>query len=269
MLGTTCKAWQAGFNIIRLDLGLSETGWEPQPLSEPAKGKDICTIIQQLVQEDHLTAIWLVGYSLGGNLALRAAGEKDTHQRFLKGVAAVSPTIDPLHSIQALEQGKNWMYDRFLVQKLKRRVRRQISFWNREPSPHRRFRFRTLRKFIEEYSVREWKYRNTNEFYQEMKVSQILETIHVPTLLLLAQDDPLVPFSSVSKHRLAQNPFLTFLTPPHGGHCSFIQMPQKEEDAFWAENRILEFMGSRQHILKPSWGSAFSRLSRQYSLVPS
>ena len=68
--------------------------------------------------------------------------------------------------------------------------------------------------------------------------------IRVPTLILAAQDDPLVPIISFRNSGIAENPFITLIAPEHGGHCAFISSEGGNE-RFWAEQCVLEFCASQ------------------------
>jgi hypothetical protein len=66
----------------------------------------------------------------------------------------------------------------------------------------------------------------------------------VPTLVLTAQDDPLIPYSSFQAKELTGNPNIALLAPEHGGHCGFVSRHDGDE-RFWAEARIMEFCRER------------------------
>ena len=255
MLGITSKAWKIGFNVIRLNLpGIDETGDIRSTLSDSDFTKDLFCIIRELSDIDEINAIWLVGYSMGGNLVLRMAGEEGHHQKVLKGIAAVSPTIDPACSIQALENEKNWIYNTFFVRRLKSRLRKKAKFNPEQMEKPPTYDFNNLSEFVEEYTSIAGRHRNTLEYYEQLGAKQVLDSIHVPTLILTAQDDPLVPFDAISFQNIENNPWITLIATRSGGHCSFIQTPQKHEDTYWAENRVVEFLASKDrpsHYLSP------------------
>src|SRR5690349_11820060 len=96
MLGTAEKAFSAGFNVVRLNLRTcGKTEHLTPTLYNSALTGDLRAILRELTAQDGLPAIYLIGFSMGGNMCLMMAGE-DSHRapRQLKGVCAISPTID-------------------------------------------------------------------------------------------------------------------------------------------------------------------------------
>jgi hypothetical protein len=246
MLGIAYKAWHAGFNVVRLDLSHAETSADQPTLNYCSQPDVLRSVIHQLGENQGLKAIWLVGYSLGGNLVLRVAGEQNTHQSLLRGVVAVSPPIDPVSSIRALESNENWFYNRFFVSRLQGRFRKNVTYSKNQTHQPREYSFNTLQGLVENHTLPQTGCETAKEFFEELGATQVLEAIRIPTLLVTAQDDPLVPFHSFPHHIFQKNPFLTLVAPPQGGHCSFIQAPQKDEDLHWAENRVVEFLSNQQ-----------------------
>ncbi len=68
----------------------------------------------------------------------------------------------------------------------------------------------------------------------------VLAAIRRPTLILTAQDDPFVPFSTFEREAIRENPNIRLVAPLHGGHCGFIS-EEGGEERFWSEARIVEF----------------------------
>ena len=69
----------------------------------------------------------------------------------------------------------------------------------------------------------------------------MIAEVKVPLLLITAQDDPFVPYESLLRARVNDNPHVMFVAPEHGGHCGFVSKWSGEE-RFWAEERIVEFV---------------------------
>ena len=123
MRGMTTKAYRAGFNVIRMNQRTCGGSDHLTPtLYNSGLSNDYRAIIQELRERDHLSRMWLVGYSMGGNLALKAAGEMGQSDPTLAGVVAVSPNIDPTRCGAALEQPRNWLYHWHFLSSLKARM---------------------------------------------------------------------------------------------------------------------------------------------------
>ena len=117
MRGIAAKAYRAGFNVIRMNQRTCGGTEHLTPtLYNSGLSQDYRAIVHELAHVDGLTRIWLVGYSMGGNLILKAAGETGSSEAALAGAIAVCPNIDPPKCVEALEQPRNWIYHRhFLV----------------------------------------------------------------------------------------------------------------------------------------------------------
>ena len=111
MRGIAAKAYRAGFNVIRLNQRTCGGTEHLTPtLYNSGLSQDYQAVVHELARVDGLDRIWLVGYSLGGNLVLKAAGEAGSSEAALAGAIAVCPTIDPMQCAKALEEPRNWLY---------------------------------------------------------------------------------------------------------------------------------------------------------------
>lgn len=243
MRGLATKAYRLGFNVIRMNqrtCGGTEA-LTPTLYNSGLSG-DYRAIVHELIVRDGLTRIWLVGYSMGGNLALKAAGEMDRADHALAGVVAVSPNIDPTQCVAALEQPRNWLYHWHFLSSLKARMRRKAALfpgtWDLSPLPS----LNTITQFDEAYTARDGGYRDVVDYYDRAGARHVLHQIAVPTLIITAQDDPFIPVSLFETPAIRGNGSITLATLRYGGHCGFLQKHCRGEDRFWAENRILEWL---------------------------
>ncbi|HXT66113.1 MAG TPA: alpha/beta fold hydrolase, partial [Nitrospiraceae bacterium] len=130
MRGIAAKAYRAGFNVVRMNQRTCGGTEHLTPtLYNSGLSQDYRTVVHELARMDGLDHIWLVGYSMGGNLVLKAAGEAGSSEAALAGTIAVCPTIDPPRCVEALEQPRNWMYHRRFLVKLKARLRRKAALF--------------------------------------------------------------------------------------------------------------------------------------------
>ncbi|HEV8383656.1 MAG TPA: hypothetical protein VGQ11_02210, partial [Candidatus Acidoferrales bacterium] len=91
-------------------------------------------------------------------------------------------------------------------------------------------------------------YRDATDYYDRASAIRVVAAIRVPTLVLTAQDDPLIPFESFQKPELMRNQYIALFAPERGGHCGFVSRFDGDE-RFWAEARILEFCRKRSQLL--------------------
>ncbi len=199
-------------------------------------------VVEELFAHDGLEAIWLGGYSMGGNLVLKAAGELGSSHTALKGVVAVCPNIDPAACTDALIRPRNWIYNRHFVQSLKARLRWKAALFPGKYDLSRLPAIRTLLDFDEAYTAPDGGYQNAADYYERAGARHVLGAVTVPTLIMTAQDDPFIPYRIFDVPALRQNRHIRFVAPHHGGHCGFIQRATLGEDRYWAENRLINFL---------------------------
>lgn len=243
MRGIAHKAWHAGLNVIRLNQrNCAGTEHLTPTLYNAGLSRDIRTVINELAGKDGLRALWVAGYSMGGNLVLKMAGEAGETCPGLRGVAAVCPNVHPAACVAALEQRRNWMYHQYFVRKLKARIERKAKHFPGQWDLSLLKNVRTVSQFDDAYTAPDGGYRNAADYYEQTGGRHVLGSIRVPTLIITARDDPFVPFASFDIPRIRRNPRIQFITPAKGGHCGFLQRANASEDGSWAENRIVEFI---------------------------
>jgi len=190
-----------------------------------------------------LSAIAVAGYSLGGNLALKLAAEYgDDPPREVRGVAAVSPIIEIGECVKALEQPGNVLYQWNFVKDLKRRMRRKGRFWPGRFDLSKLKDVRTVREFDEAYTAPYFGFQGAEDYYHRASAMRIIDRIRIPALVITADDDPFVPSQPFRDPKVAGNPCIRVAVCDHGGHCGFVGPASGEDDGYWAETQIVEFV---------------------------
>ena len=131
MKGIAAKAFVRGMNVVRLNQrNCGNTERLSAGLFHSGLTHDAKFVIDELAAVDSMAAIAVAGYSLGGNLALKLAGEyADRPPQVLRAVAAVSPILEISPCVRALERPGNILYQWNFVRDLKSRMRRKDRFW--------------------------------------------------------------------------------------------------------------------------------------------
>ena len=243
MQGLAHKAWHAGFNVVRFNQrNCADTEHLTPTLYNGALSQDVRAVAEELVSKDGIQAIFSAGYSMGGNLVLKMAGEARNGFPPLKGVAAVCPNIHPATCVAALEKRRNWLYHQHFMVKLKARLKRKSEIFPDKWDISLYKDIYTMSQFDDAYTAPDGGFHNAADYYNQSGSRHVLEHIRIPTLIITSQDDPFIPIDTFNIPAIHSNPCIQLITPSHGGHCGFIQKPQKREDGHWAENRIIEFM---------------------------
>jgi uncharacterized protein len=250
ILGTGEKAFVAGFNVVRANQrNCGGTENLTPTLYHSGLSRDIRGIVMELIDHDGLPEVFAAGFSMGGNLVLKMAGEfADQAPPEVRGFVAVAPAFDLGPCADALAAPRNFIYNRRFVRGLKNRMRRKAALFPDHYPIDGMQEVRTVRDFDDAITARFCGFRDAADYYEKSSALQFAGAIRRPTLILTAQDDPFVPFASFKKPEVRENPFITLVAPQHGGHCAFISSEGGNE-RFWAEGRIVEFCVKHSTII--------------------
>lgn len=252
MRGAAEKAWLAGFNAIRLNQRTcGGTDRLTPTLYHSGRSNDIRAVVLELIESDRLHEIFVAGFSMGGNLVLKMAGEfSDDAPRALRAVLAVAPSIHMAACADSLEEPRNFIYRRHFVRSLKNHMRYKASLFPNVFPPAQvaelldgrngRPRVRTVRGFDDAITARYCGFHDAADYYAQASARQVVPSIRRATWVLAAEDDPIVPFSIFDDRAIRENQYITFVATRHGGHCAFISKEGGAE-RFWAETRLVEF----------------------------
>jgi predicted alpha/beta-fold hydrolase len=243
MLSTAEKAFRFGFNVVRLNMrNCGGTEHLTPTLYHSGLFRDFLAVVNELIVRDRLQTVFLIGFSMSGNMALRLAGDDaNPIPRQLAGICAVSPSVDLRKSAAAIESRTNRIYLKMFVSGLHRRMRLKKSLFPDRYDIDLLKTVRTIRDFDELYTARQGGYGSADDYYVHASSRDVIQKITVPTLIIHAQDDPFIPYAPLLERSIAENPYVLVLAPRRGGHVGFVADRSKEEDRFWAENRVLQF----------------------------
>lgn len=247
MCGLADKAFASGFNVVRLNqrnCGGTET--LSAGLYHSGLTADPRAVFDELRQRDRLPTVFIAGYSLGGNLALKLAGEYgDAPPPGLMGVTAVSPVAEVGECIKALERRTNLVYEWNFLRNLRARMRRKDRAWPGRFPVERLREIRTVRMFDDVFTAPHFGFTGAEDYYYQASAMRVIDRISVPALIVAAKDDPFVPWAPFTDPRIARNPHITVELLTHGGHCAFIAEPDGPgDDGYWAERRVVAFADS-------------------------
>lgn len=245
MRGLADKAWRRGWNAVLLNqrnCGGTE-GLTPG-LYHSGLTNDPRMVMRTLTRDDGVGPFGIVGYSLGGNLALKLAAELADHPDVrLAGVVSVSATLELETCVRAIERRSHFPYQWNFVRNIKARMRRKAALWPGRFDLAPLSRIWTIRAFDDQYTAPLNGFGDARNYYRHASARRIVERIQIPALVLSAADDPFVPPSQLQDAALLSHPYLTIRVEPHGGHCGFLATPVGD-DGYWAETAALEFLAS-------------------------
>lgn len=256
VLGIAAKAFARGFSVLRADLRNASGETPSIGIGHAGRSEDFRALVEHVRTNSPAQPIAAVGYSLGGNVTLKAAGEYGAAAPpELRAVGAISVPIDLDASCTSIDRTTNWPYRRYFLRRLGQTVQRRRAL---APDLYRAVRLRgirTLRDFDNAVVATTCGFRNAEDYYRMCSSIRFAAQIRLPTLLIQAQDDPFIPFAAFSDPRLRQNRSIRMMDPPHGGHVGFYAAHRgPDPDAYWAENRALEHCA--QHVGLPPGSAA-------------
>ena len=241
MMGTAERAWLAGFNVVRLNQRNCGGGDNLTPtLYHSGLSCDLRAVLLELIEKDGLPALFAAGFSMGGNLVLKMAGEFSSDApAAIKAFAAVAPALRLAECADALAERQNFLYQRHFVRRLKARIRNKALLFPERYKLNGLRRIRTVREYDDALTAPYSGFRDASDYYARASPARFLPKIARPTLILAAENDPFVPFSTIAAAAACANPAIQLVSSPYGGHCAFIS--SSREERFWSEARIVEF----------------------------
>lgn len=241
MQGLAMRAWAAGMNVIRMNMrncGRSET--LTPTLYHSGLSSDVGAVIDHFTAKFGLRSVALVGYSMGGNMVLKLAGEWKSRSP-LAAVATVCPAIDLAAGADALHEPANRVYEFHFLRRLMQRFHRKAALFPNIYEPADVGPVRSIREFDDKIVARYCGFKDASDYYYRAASARVVDRIAVPTLVLTAQDDPFIRLFDETRAQLLANSNILFVEPRHGGHCAFLGRGAGDE-IHWAEAAVVRYL---------------------------
>ena len=245
IVGNTARALAAGLNVVRMNMrSCGGTDALSPTIYHSGRSGDVGRVFATIVEQQGLESVALVGYSMGGNLVLKWAGELGAAiPPQLKAVVGISPLMDLAPSSAALHLPKNRIYEWHFLRAMIARVRRRMAMYPRIYADARLGRIRSLRDFDDEIVARYGGFRDADDYYETVASAHHAGSLRVATLIVHALDDPFIRMLPGTRDALLGNPQVTLLETEHGGHCAFLApAADASDDGRWAEQTLLNFL---------------------------
>lgn len=246
MVGVARHALAAGMNVVLMNQrncgGMDHCA--PTLYNSGLSG-DVAAVARGVVEKHGVSRFALIGFSMGGNLVLKLAGEwgGEAPVQF-KAVAAVCPAMDLAASADALHEPVNRIYEYYFLLQLFRRFRAKAKLFPKEFDATRLRGVSTLRLFDDRVTAHYCGFAGADDYYARAAASKVADRIAVPALIIHAANDPFIRILPQTKERLEANPNITYVETNDGGHCAFVGVPNGEpdDDGRWAEREVVEFV---------------------------
>ncbi len=256
MRGLADKAFARGWNAVRLNQRTCGGTEHLTPrLYHSGLTDDPWAVLRELTTIDGLRTIGVVGYSLGGNLAVKLAAEAaDQPGVPLAAAVGVSPAIDLARCVEAIERPVNYPYQWNFVRNLRGRMRRKAAAWPGRFDLSGLDDIWTIRQFDEVYTAPHHGFAGAADYYHRASAVRVVDRIRIPTLLITADNDPFVPVAPFGEPGVRAHTEVRI--EAGGGHCGFVAEARDGSDGYWAESTALAFLAS---VMTPEAGAPRAR----------
>ena len=245
MMGVARNGLAAGMNVVRMNQrNCGGMDYYAPTLYNSSLSGDVAAVAKSVIEIDGVSRFTLAGFSMGGNLVLKCAGEwgSDGPPQF-KAVAAVCPAMDLAASADALHQPVNRIYEWYFLMQLFRRMRSKARFFPKDFDVQRLRGVSSLRLFDDRVTAFYCGFAGADDYYARAAAANVVDRIAVPGLIIHAANDPFIRMQSETLSKIAGNPNLTYIETADGGHCAFIgEADGNGYDGRWAEREVVEFV---------------------------
>ena len=200
---------------------------------------DLDCVIRHAISKGY-ECIFLVGFSMGGNVSLLYLGQQARRvYPQLKGAVAFSVPIDLADSAAQLARPINTLYTGRFLHMLHKKVQAKMVVFPQLIDDRDFDQIKDFKAFDDRYTAPIHGFKNAEDYWAQCSCGPLLEHIRVPTLIVNAEDDP---FLGPSCYPASQrtNPNLHVEIPKYGGHVGFIQ--RRINGTYWSESRAVEFI---------------------------
>ena len=226
-------ALDAGFAVNRFNIRTcGGTERLANTLYHAGLTSDLRFLLNQLHRPVHL-----VGYSLGGNMILKLAGELgEEASPLIASICAISTPIDLAACARTIAKPSNRIYERRFLKRMRKRVIETGRFTAEQVN-----KARTIWEFDDVLTGPSFGFRGAEHYYETQSARQFLERIRMPVLLIQSKDDIFIPFEIFDHPAVKANPLVHLHVTEHGGHLGFLS---RTKPRFWLDGAVLEWIES-------------------------
>jgi predicted alpha/beta-fold hydrolase len=211
---------------------------------------DLLAVLREMVVREGAPPLFLVGFSLGGNVALKLAGELgEAAAELIRGVCAVSTPLDLAACARRISQLDNRLYERRFVHRMRLRLLATGRYTKTDLA-----KFHSVIDIDDQITAPSFGFGNAENYYRTQSSMGFLDAIRLPALLIQSKDDTFIPWEIFQQAAVSANPQIELLATEYGGHVGFIG---KSPHRFWADETIMEWI-TRQCAKEPAGESSKS-----------
>lgn len=238
MLSLGCSLYASGFDVFRLNFrDHGETQALNAGLFHSCRIDEVVAAVAAVQNRWPDRPLYLAGFSLGGNFALRVAARAVAAGIDLERVVAVCPVISPKHTMQALEQGL-WIYRSYFLRRWRRSLRSKATAFPELYDFGDLRRFPTLTSTTDFFVRRYTEFADLDAYLNGYAITgDALAELRVNSVLIATEDDPINPIADLDD--VARSPALSVQRLSHGGHCGLLDSYSMRS---WADSAVAELL---------------------------
>lgn len=203
---------------------------------------DFGEVIQHALERGKYETVVLIGFSMGGNISMKYLG---VHGRAvpsqIKASIVFSSPCDLKSGAEILNKSENWIYRARFMNYLKKKIIIKAEQFPGVVNLDNLKKVKVWRDFDEYFSAPINGYKDAEDFYKQASAKNFMEGISIPTLLVNAQNDPILTPECSPVALCEQHPFIFLERPTIGGHVGFML---GGDQVAWSEYRAFEFANS-------------------------
>ncbi len=204
------------------------------------RSEDVFECLKVIKKEHPQSPIVLIGFSLGGNIVLKLAGELGSlGHHFLHGVIAVSPPVELHSSIQMLGNSTNAIYEKYFYRLLRAGVHYLHKKFKDLP-PINLPRNLKIYEFDQLYTAPTCGFSSAVDYYNKCSAAHVVSDIALPTKILLSEDDPIISSDSLDKYPLPQN--ISVFKTKKGGHMGYLGRTAGKKGFYWLDSLLVDWI---------------------------
>lgn len=233
MVRMSRKLYDKDYKVVRVNLRGSGTGKGLSKLPYNAgNSQDVLKVLQVLKKSVPSSDIVIIGFSLGGNTALKLAGELgQAAPNLIKSVIAVCPPFDLEYTVLTMKKKKYQLYQKYYL----KGIFKQALPWTTE-------KFKSVYDYDEKITGPLWGYTGAKDYYLKNSSMHFLNRISVNTDILCAEDDPFVSINALKD--LSPSDYVHLWTTDHGSHMGFLGRKNFQ----WVDTLLLNWIEEKKEF---------------------
>lgn len=241
LIRMTKRMESKGMRVARINLrGCGSGRGLAKHMYHAGRSEDLFEAIKHLKSETPESPFILIGFSLGGALTIKLAGELNVlAKEFLQEMIAVSPPLDLYSSVVMIGKPQNSVYENYFI----RFLRDEVHYRHRKFRDLPRVRLPPnlkMYEFDQIYTAPHYGFKDAHDYYNKCSSVYLVPDISIPCKILLSKDDPIVSADTLDQMDLPQN--IEIFKTTKGGHMGYLGNPNGEKGLYWLDSVLMSWI---------------------------